>query len=233
MLIRRLRAVGRLSVQDERLIGTLRWDVIEISPRTDFINEGERQTRCCLLMEGVVIRSSFTRAGERQIQSVHVPGDIPDLQSLHLKRMDHNIGSVSTCRVAFVTHENMLRVLLQSPDLTALLWRETLIDAALYRAIIVRNARLGSTERLAHFICEMWCRFDAVGLTDRNGFGFPMTQEMVGQVLGLSIVSVNRSMQILRSDSLVVWDRGRIDVLDWKRLADIAQFDPAFLHLHD
>jgi CRP-like cAMP-binding protein len=79
----------------------------------------------------------------------------------------------------------------------------------------------------------MWCRFDAVGLTDRSGFAFPMTQEMVGQVLGLSIVSVNRSMQMLRSEGLMVWDRGRIDVLNWTQLADLAQFDPSFLHLND
>lgn len=233
MLIRRLRAIGRLNTQDEMTIATLRWEIVDIPPRTDFINEGDIQNRCCLLMDGVVIRSNFTRSGERQIQSVHIPGDIPDLQSLHLRRMDHYVGSVSHCRVAYVTHENVLRMLEGSPKLTATLWRETLIDAALYRAIIVRNARLGSTERLAHFICEMWCRFDAVGLTDRSGFAFPMTQEMVGQVLGLSIVSVNRSMQILRSEGLMVWDRGRIDVLNWTQLADLAQFDPSFLHLND
>ncbi|WP_148640027.1 Crp/Fnr family transcriptional regulator [Aureimonas sp. AU20] len=233
MLTRRLRAIGRLSAQDEMMISTLRWDVVDIPPRTDFINEGDIQNRCCLLMEGVVVRSNFTRSGERQIQSVHIPGDMPDLQSLHLQRMDHYIGSVSHCRVGFVTHESMLRVLDGSPKLTATFWRETLIDASLYRAIIVRNARLGSTERLAHFICEMWCRFHAVGLTDRTGFAFTMTQEMVGQVLGLSIVSVNRSMQILRSEGLMVWDRGRIDVLNWSQLADLAQFDPSFLHLND
>jgi CRP-like cAMP-binding protein len=233
MLIRRLRAIGRLNTQDEMTIATLRWEIVDIPPRTDFINEGDIQNRCCLLMDGVVIRSNFTRSGERQIQSVHIPGDIPDLQSLHLRRMDHYVGSVSHCRVAYVTHESMLRVLDNSPKLTATFWRETLIDASLYRAIIVRNARLGSTERLAHFICEMWCRFDAVGLTDRSGFAFPMTQEMVGQVLGLSIVSVNRSMQMLRSEGLMVWDRGRIDVLNWTQLADLAQFDPSFLHLND
>ncbi len=233
ILIRRLQAIDNLTAQDRHLISSLRFDVVDIPPRTDFVREGDRQTKCCLLMDGVVIRSNFTRSGERQIQSVHIPGDVPDLQSLHLRRMDHYIGSVSQCRVAFVAHDQMLRVLRDSPHLTAILWRETLIDAALYRAIIVRNARLGSTERLAHFICEMWCRFDAVGLTDRNGFAFPMTQEMVGQVLGLSIVSVNRSMQILRSDRLVVWDRGRIDILDWTQLAEIAQFDPTFLHLNE
>jgi len=218
---------------DERLLSSLHWDVVDLPAKTDFIHEGDRPTRCCLLIDGLIIRSNFTQGGERQIQSVHVPGDLPDLQSLHLRQMDHYIGTVSPCRVAFIPHDVLLRTFEKSSDLTARFWRETLIDAALYRAIIVRNARLGSTERLAHFVCEMWCRFDAVGLTDRSGFPFAMTQEMVGQVLGLSIVSVNRSMQILRADGLVVWDRGRIDILDWDRLAATGQFDATFLHLND
>ena len=40
-------------------------------------------------------------------------------------------------------------------------------------------------------------------------------------------------MQMLRSEGLMVWDRGRIDVLNWTQLADLAQFDPSFLHLND
>ncbi len=233
MLARRLRAAGSLSTMDEVMLSRLHWDVVDIPAKTDFLNEGDRPNRCCLLIDGLIIRSNFTQGGERQIQSVHIPGDMPDLQSLHLKQMDHYIGTVSPCRVAFISHDAILRTLERSKDLTARFWRETLIDAALYRAIIVRNARLGSTERLAHFICEMWCRFDAVGLTDASGFPFAMTQEMVGQVLGLSIVSVNRSMQLLRAEGLVVWDRGRIDILDWNRLAGLGQFDPTFLHLND
>ena len=233
MLTRRLRAAGSLSTIDEVMLSRLHWDVVDIPAKTDFLNEGVRPNRCCLLIDGLVIRSNFTQAGERQIQSVHIPGDMPDLQSLHLKRMDHYIGTVSPCRVAFIGHDALLRTLERSKDLTARFWRETLIETALYRAILVRNARLVSRERLAHFICEMWCRFDAVGLTYKSGFPFAMTQEMVGQVLGLSIVSVNRSMQLLRGEGLVVWDRGHIDILDRDRLAGLGQFDPTFLHLND
>ncbi len=43
----------------------------------------------------------------------HVPGDVPDLQSLHLKVLDNSVSTISPCRVGFVQHDAM-RALFQA-----------------------------------------------------------------------------------------------------------------------
>jgi CRP-like cAMP-binding protein len=47
------------------------------------------------VLEGWVCRYKILETGTRQIFSFHIAGDIPDLQSLHLRTMDHNLGTLA------------------------------------------------------------------------------------------------------------------------------------------
>jgi len=83
----------------------------------------------------------------------------------------------------------------------------------------------------AHLICELVVRLGIVGLSDGRCFQFGLTQEMVGDTLGISVVHVNRTLQELREEELVEWSQGVVEVKDWDRLVMAAQFDPTYLHL--
>jgi hypothetical protein len=50
-------------------------------------------------------------------------------------------------------------------------------------------------------------------------------------VLGLSVVHVNRTLQELRAKDLVIWKDRRIVILDFQRLALLADFDTTYLNL--
>ncbi|WP_061936954.1 Crp/Fnr family transcriptional regulator [Aureimonas sp. AU22] len=231
-LLRRLSAAKRMPGADQALLAQLSWRLEDRPARLQFVQEGDRTSESCIIVSGIVVRSRYTSGGQRQILSAHIPGDMPDLQSLHLGRMDHVLETVSPCRIAFVDHGDLRRVCDQSPSLTAAFWRETLVDAALYRAAIFRNAQLEADARLAHFICEMHLRHEAVGLTTPEGFRFSMSQELIGEAVGLTTVSVNRAAQTLRARNLIRMERGSIQVLDWDALARFCEFDPLYLHLH-
>ncbi len=58
------------------------------------VREGDRPSQTCLALEGVSCRFRIVGDGSRQI--FHVPGDIPDLQSLHRERTDHSL-TAPTC----------------------------------------------------------------------------------------------------------------------------------------
>lgn len=80
----------------------------------------------------------------RQTLSIHVPGDIPDPQGLHLRTMDHTLASIGRGQVALIAHRDLLKVLARSPRLANLFWRESLVDAAVTRAWV---KELGATTR--------------------------------------------------------------------------------------
>src|SRR3954447_13395471 len=127
--VKRLESIVELSSEDIRLLSEMPTSVRSYGTDQDIVREGDTPSQCCLLLDGFLYRHKIANGSERQIMSFHVPGDIPDLHSLHLSRMDHNLTSLGSV-VAFIPHTYFREVLPRSPELTHALWRETLVDAA-------------------------------------------------------------------------------------------------------
>src|SRR3954471_4554349 len=176
-------------------------------------------------------RRIMAEEGKRQIFSFHIPGDIPDLQSLHLDVMDHSLSTLSACKVMFIPHETVCDLVRQCPRIGDAFWRETLIDAAVFREWIMNLGRREAYGRMAHLLCEFYVRLRAVGLTNGDAYAMPLTQAELADATGLSAVHVNRTLQELRGEGLITWRAGSVAVLDWDRLKEAGEFDPAYLHL--
>ena len=86
---------------------------------------------------------------------------------------------------------------------------------------IVRLGSLTAYERAANLIVELVVRHERVGLGDGRRMPWPITQEVVSDVLGLSIVHVNRVLQQLRRDRLIEIRAGSLIACDLERLAQI------------
>src|SRR5215203_6375668 len=102
--------------------------------------------------------------GKRQIFSFHIPGDIPDLQSLHLNVMDHNLGTLTPCKLAFIPHEKLTEFFRRCPRIGDVMWRDTLIDAAVFREWMIGIGRRSAYTRIAHVLCEVLVKLRSVGL---------------------------------------------------------------------
>ena len=89
-MLRRLNTVTGLDDADIAAIRALPIVVRQWEAGRPIVSDGDRPTDCCLVIEGFCVRAKTTVSGQRQILSIHIPGDIPDLQSLHLRRMDHS-----------------------------------------------------------------------------------------------------------------------------------------------
>ena len=107
----------------------------------------------------------------------------------------------------------------------------TLIDASVHREWITNMGQRAALERTAHLLCELFVRLRKVGRTDNMSFRLPLTQAGLGDVLGLSLVHVNRVVQALRTQGLVSLEGRIVTVLDWDRLQEVAEFEPSYLHL--
>ena len=57
-----------------------------------------------------------TGTGKRQILSFQVPGDLPDMQSIHLTTLDSSLATLNPCRLAFVQHEPLRRICQTPPQ---------------------------------------------------------------------------------------------------------------------
>jgi CRP-like cAMP-binding protein len=230
ILTRRLRKHNGLEAADIAAIAALPIHVKQLTPHAPIVLEGDRVAQCCLMIAGFAIRSKTTDGGKRQILSVHIPGDIPDLQGLYLQAMDHDLKALSDCTVGMIPHDALRALIRARPAVAEALWRETLIDAAIFREWIVNIGRRSASRRLAHFILEMRGRLQSAGLARDGQFELPMTQSDLADALGLTPVHINRVMKALRRDGVLEFRKFIVTLGDAEELMTLGDFDDRYLH---
>jgi len=223
--------IPRISEEDVRRLEESVERTASFRTRQVIVRENVPLTQCTLVLEGFVERYKDTAEGKRQILAIHLPGDFVDLHSYPLKRLEHSVAALTSTKVAIVPHAAVRALTETSAALTELLWRSTMIDAAVNREWIVSLGTRAADVRLAHLFCELFVRMGRIGMARGNTFPLPMTQIDLGDATGLTAVHVNRMLRRLRNNGLVEARQGEIEILDWQALQDFADFDPSYLFL--
>lgn len=220
-----------LTDEERTALGSVPMQAAELAANEDVVRERDRPSRSFVLLDGFLATYKVTSDGKQQTLSFHVVGDMPDLQSLHLGALDNTVGTLTACKLGFIAHDALRELCRAHPRLAHVLWRSSLIDGAIYREWLLNIGRREAYARMAHLFCEFTVRLDVVGRVKDRGCALPIKQAHIADAMGLSPVHVNRTMQALRGDGLLAWERGRLTVLDWAGLKRAGQFDPAYLHL--
>ena len=197
----------------------------------DLVAAGSRPKYSTLLIEGLAARYKVLENGSRQFTALQVPGDFVDLHAFLLKTMDHGIVAMSPCRVMLAEHTRLRTITEKAPHLARLLWLDTLVDGAIHREWIVAMGRRERTSHLAHLICELFVRLQVVKRTDGMSFHLPLTQAEMADVVGVSVVHINRVIGALKKRGLITWANHKITITDWVRLSEMAEFDPTYLSM--
>ena len=229
-LVRKLESIAPLTAEERQALLDLPMTVRSYARGEDIVREGDIPSECCLVLEGFACRYKLLPDGRRQIMAFHTPGDMPDLQSLHIGVMDHSVAAMMPTRAAFIPHRSMRDLTHVYPGLQHAFWRDTLIDAAIFREWLIGVGRRDAHERIAHLICEMLLRFRGVDLAPNDTFKMPATQADIADALGLSNVHVNRVLQDLRREGLITWTNYTVSILDWEKLQARGLFEATYLH---
>ena len=230
-LATRLDLRSKLGGGDHEAIAHLDYMPEDIKAGGYLVRHGEKQTRCPLILEGYAYRQKLTDTGTRQIVAIQMPGDFVDLQTLFLEQADHSVQALTDMRVAQVSMESMRRLVLDRPTIARSLWIEALIEASIYREWITNIGRRDARKRVAHFLCEFGIRAADLGMSARDNFTLPMTQEEIADATGLTPIHVNRVLRTLGDDGLITRERRHIEIDSWDRLRQASDFDESYLHL--
>ena len=233
IVVRKVESIALFTLSEAELaaLHALPIHVAAFDAYQDIVRERDHPSQCFALLEGIAAVYKSTHSGGRQVMAYHVPGDVPDLQSLHLKVLDNSISTISPCRIGFIKHDAMRALFRAQPRLGDVFWRMTLIDAGRYREWMLNIGRRDAYARMAHLFCELITRLDAVGLAPERTCPLPMTQPELADALGITPVHVNRTLRDLKAAELVSLRGRRLTVHDWDGLKAAAEFDPTYLHL--
>ncbi|MES2494350.1 MAG: Crp/Fnr family transcriptional regulator [Pseudomonadota bacterium] len=202
--------------------------------RHEFIvREGEHARQCCILISGFAMRHKVAGNGLRQIFSIHMAGDAVDLHNALLGLADHNVEMLSKGEAAFISTEAIRELALAHPVVGMALWRETLVEAAIFREWTLNVGRRDARSRMSHLLCEFALRLEQKGLGEAVGYELPMTQEELGDALALTPIHVSRTLKLLVDMGLVMRTNRSVRILDWHALAKLGDFNAEYLHLSD
>jgi CRP-like cAMP-binding protein len=231
ILARKLGQIFPLTDAELRLLEQLPVTIKTLAPREDLVKDGDRPITSTVVLEGFACRYKMLPEGKRQIMSFLIPGDICDLQSFILEKMDHAIGALETCKVGLIPHAVVRDITETHPRIARAFWKDTLVEAAISREWLTSLGRRSAYVRIAHLLCEVMVRLQSVGLTQGRSCRLPITQADLSDATGLSVVHVNRTLQQLRAEDLIDLKGNLLVVHDWERLKEAGEFDPDYMHL--
>ena len=231
LLVRNLELRTPLSKDAREAVLALPHTLRTIEHSTYIVREGEPPTKCGVLVSGFAYRQKITGEGARQIIAIHMPGDAVDFQNLYLDVSDHNVQMLTRGDVAFVDRSEFKELARSNSEIGNALFVSTLVEASIFREWVVNVGRRQARQRIAHVLCELGSRLDALGLAPKEGYDLPMTQEELGDAVGLTPVHVSRTLKELAAEGLIVRNRRSVSFPSWQAIREAGDFNERYLHL--
>jgi CRP-like cAMP-binding protein len=233
-MLQKLEYWGKFSREDRDAALALPHTVRMLQPNHYIVREFDRAEFSCALLSGFAVRHKIVAGGLRQILSIHMKGEMVDLQNSLLGMADHSVQMLTAGKVAMIPRADVERIAFARPSVGRAMWINTLVDASIFREWIANVGRRDAQTRIAHLLCEFSLRLKVSGLGERTNYELPMTQDQLADATGLTAVHVNRTLKTLEADGLIGRRTPRfIEIGDWRKLADAGDFNSGYLHLHD
>lgn len=230
ILLRKLESHHPLTLEDRTGVLGLPYKVRQMEAQSYSVREGDRPERCAVVLSGFAFRHKVTGDGERQILSINIPGDALDFQNLFLKESDHNVQMLTRSEVAEIPLSAIEELVLSQPSVARAILIDSLVEASTFREWTLNIGQRDSRSRIAHLLCEFAYRLSRLGLEPSGDYELPMTQEQLADATGLTAVHVNRVLKGLEAEGLINRNRRTLSFPDWRRLREVADFNPRYLH---
>jgi CRP-like cAMP-binding protein len=230
-LIRKLEVFGPLTTEERRALCELPLQLRHCEAHENLVVRGEPPDGVLLVLSGFAIRYTRFPDGRRQIVGLMLPGDLCDIRIGLVRRMDHSVAALTSLVAGVIPTADLYLVMEKHARLARALWWASFVEESIAREWIVNVGYRSAYERLAHLLCEVYYRFEAVGLARDHVCDLPIRQSELADTLALSAVHVNRTLMELRRTGLMSLDHRRLTIHDMPGLRAAAAFHPGYLHL--
>ncbi len=208
---------------------------IRVPPGRDIKHEGDRATTLYLVESGWLYSYCLLADGRRQIVLLHQPGDVIGLADLSGERSICSLRSLQHCVIHPVPTSALSAPSFLTSGVATFLLRKAAEAQAIFARTLVAVGRMDARNRVVWLMLMLHDRRDVdVGISERGEIAtdtlidMPLNQTEIGDLLGLSNVSVSKTLcqlseegYIERQGSTIVLRR----LADMKRMVDYADLD--------
>lgn len=231
-LVNKLSLHGPLTAEDRVALFGLPYSSRLFEAGSYLLREGEISSNITLLVSGMGFRQKCNAAGFRQILSICIPGEIINLQQAYIGIADNNVQVLTQCETALISHVALRQLVDENPSIARAFFVASLVDLSMSREWMLNIGRRNARARVAHFLCEIALRLNSDGVPNGQTYELPMTQEQLGDALGLTAVHINRTLKGLVRDGLICRSNYLFTIPDWELLVHEAGFNTRHLHLN-
>ena len=200
----RFTAMAALGAHDIATLRGLGDAAVAVRRHETIRREGQPVDSIWLMLHGWVASSMLLPGGQRQIVKVHIAGDMLGTPSMALQRAADTLTALTDGWVARVPLARVRALFDEAPRVAALLLMAVKWERVALMDAVAAIGKTSARERLAAFLLDLHQRLTQVGLTQGARFDLPLTQEQIGDALGLTSVHVNRTIRALEREGMIV-----------------------------
>ena len=228
-LTKKLAHLVRLAPDEIAILEDLQSATRAVRRNREILTQGQKYDVLFILIDGIAIRYRILHDGRRQVLNIALPGDFIGFPSTFFEKALYSVTALTEFVVAPISFRTLLGLFDRHPRLAAAIFWSFACEAAMYAEHLIDVGRRSALERVSHFLLELLTRLKIIGLADERSFRMPLTQELIGDALGLSVPHVNRTLRQLRDDELVSIEEHIVIIKDVEALSALADFEPSYL----
>ena len=202
---------------------------LTIRRRRDLIIDGYEYRKLCFVKDGYAVRYKLLRNGKRQISTSCCPATSSACPAASTNARSYSVTAITELRMHVCALDAYVQLCYRRPQFGLALSWIAVQEATTYAEHVIDVGRRTPIERLSHFLLELHARLLAVGRAEAARFTLPFSQEVMADVLGLSVPHLNRMMQRLRAEKLIANREHTVEFIDASAMQALAHYQPQAL----
>lgn len=195
----------------------------------DVIVAGSGHASLYINHDGWLFRYRILHNGRRQIVDFILPGEMFGLQACLFDRSLYSVVALTDASLSAIPFGVIDEVFDRNRKVSRDLFWSAVCEAAILGEHLIDTGRRSAYERIGHFMLELFVRLQRTDRTDGLSFEMPLTQELIGDSLGLTAVHVNRTLRALREKKMIALNDRRVSLLNFDALCRVCDFQKSYL----
>lgn len=223
-LVTKLAAFAPLSDDEADALESCEGTIQRIGKRKIVRRQGEESSDLFVLRTGWAFGFAIMPDGGRQVLDLHFPGDIIGLPSIAFDKSASGIATITNAELCPFPKAHFAEVAATSAHLTTLLHAMAMVESVILIDRLKSIGRMEARDRVAHFFLQILARLEVMQPEKRDTFALPMSQELMGDALGLSSIHVNRTLRRLEDEGSLLRNHQEITLPNRAKLAESVDF---------
>lgn len=231
MFAHRLSGAGPVAQADIAAFAGIIGPLKRFDKHDALVQQGDRSDVLWLTAIGWALRQRVLPDGRRQISAILLPGELTDKGIIMPFGAADSVLAATELWAHAIDRKQFIALLGNRPRLERALFYEELTRHTVTREWLLLLGQRDAKERVAYFFYEIFARLRAMGMVHGNTFTLPLIQSEVADIVGMSTVHFNRTLQHFRNMDLILTDGQKVTLSRPVALAELAMFDTEIIRI--